>query len=138
MELGELPAGWETAELSEIVWSNPTMASPHRSANLARGLPMPMRGGYRRGQDPGSTFRVTSKVLAGRSTPFYEGDVLLTIDAQLVEEPSFLRSTMALASARQSFTSFAHPGISPQFLIIVSGRAPRSRAQQSGAVGQRR
>jgi type I restriction enzyme S subunit len=143
MELGELPAGWETAELSEICLVNPTIDKSAIADDLAVSfVPMPAVEAER----AGSTFprRANLARLKGY-TPFYEGDVLF---AKIT--PCMENGKMAVVPALHNGLGFgstefhvlrAHPGISPQFVYyFVSGRAFRHVAEHnmSGAVGQRR
>ncbi len=144
MELGELPAGWETAELSEICLVNPTIDKSAIADDLAVSfVPMPAVEAESGRIDVSAT-RKFGEVKKGY-TPFYEGDVLF---AKIT--PCMENGKMAVVPALHNGLGFgstefhvlrAHPGISPQFVYyFVSGRAFRHVAEHnmSGAVGQRR
>ena len=144
MGLGELPAGWEAAELSEICLVNPTIDKSAIADDLAVSfVPMPAVEAESGGIDV-STTRKFGDVKKGY-TPFREGDVLF---AKIT--PCMENGKMAVVPALHNGLGFgstefhvlrAHPGISPQFVYyFVSSRAFRHVAEHnmSGAVGQRR
>ncbi len=144
MELGILPAGWETAELSEICLVNPTIDKSSISDDLAVSfVPMPAVEAESGGIDVSAT-RKFGEVKKGY-TPFREGDVLF---AKIT--PCMENGKMAVVPALHNGLGFgstefhvlrAHSGISPQFVyFFVSSRAFRHVAEHnmSGAVGQRR
>ncbi len=144
MELGELPAAWETAELSEICLVNPTIDKSAIADDLAVSfVPMPAVEAESGVIDVSAT-RKFGEVKKGY-TPFREGDVLF---AKIT--PCMENGKMAVVPALHNGLGFgstefhvlrAHPGISPQFVYyFVSSRAFRHVAEHnmSGAVGQRR
>lgn len=144
MEIGELPAGWETAELSEICLINPTIdKSAFADDLLVSFVPMPAVEAEIGAVDVSAT-RKFGEVKKGY-TPFREGDVLF---AKIT--PCMENGKMAVVPALHNDLGFgstefhvlrAHPGISPQFVYyFVSSRAFRHVAEHnmSGAVGQRR
>ena len=144
MVLGELPAGWEKAELSEICLVNPTIDKSAIADDLAVSfVPMPAVEAENGAVDVSAT-RKFGDVKKGY-TPFREGDVLF---AKIT--PCMENGKMAVVPALHNGLGFgstefhvlrAHPGISPQFVYyFVSGRAFRHVAEHnmSGAVGQRR
>lgn len=144
MGLGELPAGWETAELSEICLVNPTIDKSAIADDLAVSfVPMPAVEAESGRIDVSAT-RKFGEVKKGY-TPFREGDVLF---AKIT--PCMENGKMAVVPALHNGLGFgstefhvlrAHPGISPQFVYyFVSSRAFRHVAEHnmSGAVGQRR
>ncbi|MBL8420780.1 MAG: restriction endonuclease subunit S [Dechloromonas sp.] len=144
MEFGELPAGWETAELSEICLVNPTIDKSAIADDLAVSfVPMPAVEAESCRIDVSAT-RKFGEVKKGY-TPFREGDVLF---AKIT--PCMENGKMAVVPALHNGLGFgstefhvlrAHPGISPQFVYyFVSSRAFRHVAEHnmSGAVGQRR
>ena len=144
MELGELPAGWEKAELSEICLVNPTIDKSAIADDLAVSfVSMPAVEGENGMIDVSST-RKFGEVKKGY-TPFREGDVLF---AKIT--PCMENGKMAVVPALHNGLGFgstefhvlrAHPGISSQFVYyFVSSRAFRHVAEHnmSGAVGQRR
>jgi type I restriction enzyme, S subunit len=144
MALGELPASWETAELSEICSVNPTIDKSAIADDLAVSfVPMPAVEAESGGIDVSAT-RKFGEVRKGY-TPFREGDVLF---AKIT--PCMENGKMAVVPALHNGLGFgstefhilrAQPGISPQFVYyFVSSRAFRHVAEHnmSGAVGQRR
>ncbi len=144
MGLGELPAGWEAAELSEFCLVNPTIDKSAIADDLAVSfVPMPAVEAESGGIDV-STTRKFGDVKKGY-TPFREGDVLF---AKIT--PCMENGKMAVVPALHNGLGFgstefhvlrAHPGISPQFVYyFVSSRSFRHVAEHnmSGAVGQRR
>ncbi|WP_306603240.1 restriction endonuclease subunit S [Azonexus sp.] len=144
MELGELPAGWEKAELSEICLVNPTIDKSAIADDLVVSfVPMPAVEAESGVIDVSAT-RKFGEVKKGY-TPFREGDVLF---AKIT--PCMENGKMAVVPALHNGLGFgstefhvlrAHPGISPQFVYyFVSSRAFRHVAEHnmSGAVGQRR
>ncbi len=144
MGLGELPAGWETAELSEICLVNPTIDKSAIADDLAVSfVPMPAVEAESGRIDVSAT-RKFGEVKKGY-TPFREGDVLF---AKIT--PCMENGKMAVVPALHNGLGFgstefhvlrAHPGISPQFVYyFVSSRSFRHVAEHnmSGAVGQRR
>lgn len=144
MELGELPAGWEKAELSEICLVNPTIDKSAIADDLAVSfVPMPAVEAENGAVDVSAT-RKFGEVKKGY-TPFREGDVLF---AKIT--PCMENGKMAVVPALHNGLGFgstefhvlrAHPGISPQFVYyFVSSRFFRHVAEHnmSGAVGQRR
>ena len=144
MVLGELPAGWEKAELSEICLVNPTIDKSAIADDLAVSfVPMPAVEAENGAVDVSAT-RKFGDVKKGY-TPFREGDVLF---AKIT--PCMENGKMAVVPALHNGLGFgstefhvlrAHPGISPQFVYhFVSSRSFRHVAEHnmSGAVGQRR
>lgn len=144
MEVEELPAGWETAELSEVCLVNPTINKSSIADDLAVSfVPMPAVEAESGGIDV-SAMRKFGEVKKGY-TPFREGDVLF---AKIT--PCMENGKMAVVPALHNGLGFgstefhvlrAHPGISPQFVYyFVSSRTFRRVAEHnmSGAVGQRR
>lgn len=144
MEVGELPAGWETAELAEICAINPTIDKSAIADELTVSfVPMPAVEAESGGIDASAT-RPFGEVKKGY-TPFREGDVLF---AKIT--PCMENGKMAVVPALHNGLGFGstefhvlrtHPGISPQFVYyFVSSRAFRHVAEHnmSGAVGQRR
>ncbi len=144
MGLGELPAGWEKAELFEICLVNPTIDKSAIADDLAVSfVPMPAVEAESGGMDVSAT-RKFGEVKKGY-TPFREGDVLF---AKIT--PCMENGKMAVVPALHNGLGFgstefhvlrAHLGISPQFVYyFVSSRAFRHVAEHnmSGAVGQRR
>lgn len=144
MVLGELPAGWEKAELSEICLVNPTIDKSAIADDLAVSfVPMPAVEAENGAVDVSAT-RKFGDVKKGY-TPFREGDVLF---AKIT--PCMENGKMAVVPALHNGLGFgstefhvlrAHLGISPQFVYhFVSSRSFRHVAEHnmSGAVGQRR
>lgn len=144
MVLGELPAGWEKAELSEICLVNPTIDKSAIADDLAVSfVPMPAVEAENGAVDVSAT-RKFGDVKKGY-TSFREGDVLF---AKIT--PCMENGKMAVVPALHNGLGFgstefhvlrAHLGISPQFVYhFVSSRSFRHVAEHnmSGAVGQRR
>ena len=144
MVLGELPAGWEKAELSEICLVNPTIDKSAIADDLAVSfVPMPAVEAENGAVDVSAT-RKFGDVKKGY-TPFREGDVLF---AKIT--PCMENGKMAVVPALHNGLGFgstefhvlrAHLGISPQFVYhFVSSRSFRHVAEHnmSRAVGQRR
>lgn len=144
MELGELPASWETAALSEICLVNPNIDKSAIADDLTVSfVPMPAVEAESGVIDVSAT-RKFGEVKKGY-TPFREGDVLF---AKIT--PCMENGKMAIVPVLHNDLGFgstefhvlrAHPGISPQFVYyFASSRAFRRVAEHnmSGAVGQRR
>ena len=144
MVLGELPAGWEKAELSEICLVNPTIDKSAIADDLAVSfVPMPAVEAENGAVDVSAT-RKFGDVKKGY-TPFREGDVLFAKITPCMENGKMAVVPVLHNGLGFGSTEFhvlrAHPGISPQFVYhFVSSRSFRHVAEHnmSGAVGQRR